>query len=108
MKYIITRTSRYGEKPIDECVAMQVHKFDYRLLRIKENQNNWNNFCDVNTDIQIVDGHYRGTRIQATDVWVAEVNDLHEFVKTYGAIILGEPENKEGLWEIEIYDYYRE
>ena len=108
MKYIIKRTSAWDEKPIPECVAMQVHKYDYRLLRIKDNPNNWKAFCNRNTDIQNVDGHYRGTNIEVTDVWVAEVQDLHEFVLTYGEIILDKPCNAEGLWEIEIYDDYRE
>lgn len=108
MKYIITRTSTWGEKPIPECVAMRVHKYSYRLLGIKDNPNNWKEFCNSNTDIQIVDGDYRGTNIRKTNVWVAEVQDLHEFVLTYGEIILDKPCNAEGLWEIEIYDDYRE
>ena len=109
MKYIIKRTSAWNEKPIPECVAMQVHKYDYRLLCIKDNPNNWKEFCNRNTDIQIVGDHYRGTNIEVTDVWVAEVQDLHEFVLTYGEIILDKPcNNAEGLWEIEIYDDYRE
>lgn len=108
MKYIIKRTSAWDEKPIPECVAMQVHNYDYRLLRIKENQNVWKEFCNRNTDIQIVDGYYRGTNIEETDVWVAEVQDLHKFVLTYGEIILDKPRNAEGLWKIEIYDDYRE
>ena len=108
MKYIIERTSNWRGKPIDECTKMKVHKYDYRNLCVKDHKWAWEDFCKSNKDILIFDDCYRGTNIEATDVWVAEVNDLHEFVKLYGQIILGEPSNEEGLWNIEIYDDYRE
>ena len=77
MKYIITRSSAWGEKPIESATPAQVHLYSYRYTSI-------------------------------SDVWVAEVDDLHEFVRIYGEIILKEPDNEEGLWTIEIYDDYRE
>lgn len=108
MKYIIERTSNWEGKPIDECTKMKVHKYDYRNLCVKDHKLFWEDFCKCNRDIQIFDDCYRGTHIEAKDVWVAEVNDLHEFVNQYGDIILSEPDNEEGLWRIEIYDDYRE
>lgn len=108
MKYIIERTSDLDARPTDYCIHEEVHKFDYRNLRIKEHEYNWKQFHDICRDISIVDGYYVGVRKMATDVWVSEVDDLHEFVRKYGRIILFPPDNEEGLWKIEIYDDYRE
>ena len=106
MKYIITRSSAWDEKPIESATTAQVHFYSYRYTSIKHNPNLWNEFISKHHDIKT--SIVRGTENLPSDVWVAEVDDLHEFVRIYGTIILKEADNEEGLWTIEIYDDYRE
>ena len=47
---------------------------------------------------------FRGTRVDAEDADVYEVDDLHKFVEQYGEIVLSAPDNEEGYWVITIYD----
>ena len=54
------------------------------------------------------DGGFSGYLKNPDKVWVCDIPDLHAFVERYGRIILEKPNNREGLWEIEIYDDYRE
>ena len=64
-----------------------------------------NKYRDI---VPLGDGCFRGTRVDAEDVDVYEVNDLHKFVEQYGEIVLSPPDNEEGYWNIIIYDGYLE
>ena len=108
MKYIIRRSSSWDEKPIDLAIKESVHYFD-RRTRVVEKTENWKQFTKCNHDIHLdEDDCWCGTNNNPSDVWVADVEDLHKFCKEYGTIILMKPDNAEGLWIIEIYDSYRE
>lgn len=103
MKYIVSRTSIWtDEKPIEEAVEGEVHEYN---TYCDESILSKNVFKDI---IKLSDGHFRGTYKQPVKVWVVEVDDLIKFVDKYGPIIIQPADNEEGLYEIEIYDYYRE
>ena len=108
MKYIIDRSSSYKGAPIKECSIELLHGYEY--FRFDANRIAFEQFKMTHHDIKAEDdGYYRGTSNNATLVaYVAEINDLHEFVKQYGPIVMFEPNNEEGLFVIEIYDDYRE
>ena len=110
MMYIVTRSSDSKKKPIDDCTREKVHFYEYILVSCKDNPDSWKHFERRNRNIhKTIDGkYYTGTNKEDSEVYVAVVNDLHEFVNQYGDIILSEPDNEEGLWRIEIYDDYRE
>lgn len=108
MRYIIERTSAWGERPTEKSTTQSVHLYDYRVAEFR-NYKNWDKFCSINHDImRTAEGYWRGTNNEPTEVWTEEVDDLHGYVREHGKIILTEPNNAEGLWKIEIYDDYRE
>ena len=105
-KYIVTRTSIWGnEKPIEDAVPCTIHKFVQvsgkatglfrKELRVK-----------ILVTKELEDGGFEG--YLPTEVYVCDVSDLQKFVRQYGKIVLLPPNNKEGYFEIEIYDDYRE
>lgn len=97
------------EQPIKNSFLIKVHCFDRCFKDIENNPNLWENFKKRNHDIHLdKDGFWCGTNNVPTEVFVADVEDLHKFVEEYGTIILMKPDNAEGLWTIEIYDGYRE
>ncbi len=110
MKYIIERTSAWGEQPIPSAHVEKVHLYDYRRKpRDNDNMKWFNEFIASCHDIrQTDDGRIRGVLNRPIDVWVDEIEDLHGFVEQYGCIILDKPSCEEGLWSVEIYDSYRE
>ena len=107
-KYIVTRSSNWrgSEKPIDEAVPVMVHWYFEITSRASEiYRNRMREKIDI---ISEDDGGFRGFAKEASAAWVCEITDIHAFVEKYGKIILNKPSNKEGYWEIEIYDDYRE
>lgn len=66
-------------------------------------------FISRNHDIHLdEEGDWCGTNNEPSNCWVAEITDIHKFVEEFGQIIISQPDNTEGLWNIEIYDDYRE
>lgn len=109
MKYIIRRSSEWFDKPIENAHSEEVHFFDRRIKDIENKPKIWKQYAEYNHDIHLdKDGCWCGTNNNPSDVWVADVEDLHKFCEEYGTIILTKPDNAEGLWQIEIYDAYRE
>jgi hypothetical protein len=54
------------------------------------------------------DDTLRGVSIKASNVYTIDI-DIHELASiVHKELILIEPRCKEGLWEVEIYDYWRE
>jgi hypothetical protein len=97
------------EQPIDNAVQEQIHYFGYRDGSIINNPIAWENFNNNCRDIiKLPDGNYRGIRKDASDVWVVEIDNLNDFVKKYGQIVLSESNTEEGYMSVEIYDDYRE
>ena len=106
-KYIVNRTSTWGEKPIEEAEPCKIHPY----FRIKGNApETLKKRLRESSEIirEFNDGGFEGYRLMEDDVWSCDIPDLHNFVEKYGKIILSKPDNKEGLWKVEIYDDYRE
>ncbi len=110
MKYIIERTSAWGESPIPTAHTEKVYRYDYRRKPAENERNSWyEDFLTSCHDIkEMPDGRLRGVFNNPEEVWVDEIEDLHKFVEQYGCIILNKPSCEEGLWSVEIYDDYRE
>ena len=104
MKYIVSRTSIWpDEKPIEEAVEGVIHNY------WESTEYNYDYFMKMCRDVvKLSEGNYRGTIKEGEKVWIVEVDDLIKFVDKYGPIIIQPADNEEGLYEIEIYDYYRE
>ena len=106
-QYIVTRTSCWREKPVDEAVPCKVHeRFEITARASLTDRIRMRERVDVTQEN--ADGSFCGFKKEATDAWMCDIPDLHAFVEKYGKIILNKPQNKEGYWEVEIYDDYRE
>lgn len=109
MKYIIKRLSDLYNKPIYNATKETVHNLSKRYRYIENKLDVWKNFVEQYNNIHLDEENcWCGTSNVPTEVWVAEVYDLHSFANEYGTIILKRPDNAEGLWTIEIYDDYME
>lgn len=105
MKYIVSRSSIYNddEKPIEEAIEGKIH--DYW----KSTKYNYDYFMKVCRDIiKLPEGNYRGIVKEPRKVWLVEIDDITKFIDKYGQIVIHPKNNEECLYEIEIYDYYRE
>lgn len=109
-KYIVTRTSLWnGEKPVEEATPVMVHfyekvpPFPFADQRYRER---------VREGMEVTwekeDGSFGGYEKESSEAWLCEIPSLEAFVDKYGMIVLSPPENKEGYYEVEIYDQYRE
>lgn len=105
-EYIVTRASAYeGNPEVEGARIVQIHEFfdhkigDYMYNGFRDKFRDWH---------PIGNGWERGIRIKPTDVWVCQIDDLCDFVKRYGRVVLKEPENEEGYWQVLIYDGYIE
>lgn len=108
-KYIVSRTSdwRGVDKPVEGATSVMVHW--YRMVSgIAANSYQKDMREKLDIDYEDENGNFGGYEKKPTVEWLCDIPDLQEFVKKYGKIILMEPENKEGIWEVEIYDSYRE
>ena len=107
-KYIVTRTSlRNGEKPVEEATPVMVHWY-CMVSGIAANTYRKGIREKLDVDYEDENGNFGGYEKEPTEEWMCDIPDLHDFVEEYGKIILMKPENKEGIWEVEIYDGYRE
>ena len=109
MKYVIERTSDFWNEnqPVEGAWKEKVHNFDSRVKAFKAFVN-YESWLATLKDVHEDEDNVYGTKIEPEDVWVAEVESLHDLVEKYGKIILFKADNEEGLWKIEIYDDYRE
>jgi len=97
------------EQPIDNAVQEPIHYFDYRAGSIVNHSLVWENFNNLCRNIiKLPNGNYRGISKNSINMWVAEIDNLNDFVKEHGRIILDACDNEEGYMSIEIYDDYRE
>ena len=109
MKYIIRRTSGKPLK-LENVKRKKVHYFSFiRKSFSEEHSDNAKWFFDSCRDIiDVSDDTLRGTQKKAVSVNIIEI-DIHELASiVHKELILKEPQCEEGLWEVEIYDYWRE
>jgi hypothetical protein len=109
MKYIIRRTSGKPLK-LENVKRKRVHYYAFiRKSFAEQNQANAKWFFDNYKDITVMsDDTLRGVSIKASNVYTIDI-DIHELASiVHKELILIEPRCKEGLWEVEIYDYWRE
>jgi len=117
MFYKVTRTSSWNEKPCDEAIQRKYDFVDIRTLhsfkefdkKYGEKEGAWlsegiNHYINEEGYIQRTFSNY------VTD-WFIENNSLEElmdFNKKYGSIIMEESHDSPNITEIEIYDDWRE
>lgn len=105
--YIIKRASN-RDMDIPPCKGAEHAKVHYFYDIRKHGDMRWyyNLVRDV---VEFGEDGLHGVRKEPDNVWVCEVTDFRALVKEVGFdIILSEPDNEEGIWEIEIYDDYIE
>lgn len=117
MKYIISRTSIWGDKqPHPKAKRITLKK--YKDVRSFKNKKEWLERFPMDNDkaqkwgitksgnpFRIVDGSH-------ITIWIMDIPDLNKFMVKHGEIVL-KPKNEEyigftNLMEVEIYDGYRE
>ena len=105
-RYIVTRSSTWGEeKPVPEAVKVSVLRSHF------VSPNSTQTFREMMKRRSERFEEIEGGGFNAffrEDAWACDIEDLKDFVKEHGCIILTEPDNEEGFWGVEIYDYYRE
>lgn len=105
-RYIVTRSSMWdNEKPIQECEQTDVRRV-YQVSKNAVESYKERIMQDCEEYKVLEDGGI--SYVRKEKAWVCEITDLCRFVEKYGRIILMCPDNEEGLWNVEIYDDYRE
>ena len=108
-KYIVKRTSdwRGEKKPVPDAERCEIHMyFALSGKAAKSDRESVGQRMDVEWEDE--DGGFGGYMKQAEDAWLCDIPDLQAFVLVHGKIVLSKPDNKEGYWNVEIYDDYRE
>ncbi len=120
MKYIVTRTSNYGddEPPCEGAVQEDVCYLDVRTVATPEEfdekfgkyaQGKW---LDKGTDHGITEKGriYRKLPSKAFTIALADLGELLAFTQKYGEVIIKAPEVDlpDQYFSLEIYDGYRE
>lgn len=113
MKFLVTRTSLWDDKR--PCERAYKDKYiivdsrtvdDPKKLNIKSDRENW---YKEGTNHRVENGKIR--RDFEEEGWFIDINSLEELIEfknEVGAIIIQRHWQNEELFEIEIYDYYRE
>lgn len=119
MKFIITRTSDYGDdnSPCEEAKRSQVVKVETRTLRTPEEfdkkfaarEGTW---LSIGTNHRIGRDGYICRDREMMNVWTIEVNSIEELIelsRKYGEIIVADHYwSNDEYPTLEIYDAYRE
>lgn len=115
MKFIISKTSSWGDKPIENCSEELVTYIDRRTVSTIEKARNYNWFnrwFEAGINHRVENGNIACDRIKKLSVFVVDFSDmdnLMSFIKENGKVIISQTdEYKEIEWKIEIYDDYRE
>ena len=109
MKYIIRRTSGKPLK-LENVKRKKVHYYSFirKSFSEKKPENSKWFFDSCRDIIEMSDETLRGVQKKATNVHIIDI-DIHELASiVHKELILKEPQCEEGLWEVEIYDYWRE
>ena len=93
------------EKPIQECEQTDVRRV-YHVSKKAAESYKERIMQNCEEFMVLEDGGI--SYVRKEKACVCEIPDLCKFVEKYGRIILMRPDNEEGLWNVEIYDYYRE
>lgn len=102
-KYIVTRASDDCSMPVRDCKYEKVH----HLLRTRGKEPTEymkQSYVDIHKEGDL----WVGTSKKASKVWTLEIDDLCEFVKKNGRIILQKSSWAEIGYEVMIYDDYIE
>lgn len=107
-KYIVTRTSLWnGEKPVEEAIPVMVHFYEV-VTRFSDQRYRERVRERMEVTWEKEDGSFGGYEKESSEAWLCEIPSLEAFVDKYGRIVLFPPENKEGYYEVEIYDQHRD
>lgn len=113
MKYIVTRTSCWGdEKPCEEAVEEIVTYVDERCIDdpMKNEYIGKSWYTDEGYfNHRVENGHIKRDRKEsAYTIELESLEDLQDFINKYGHVVIQETDYKEVPLEIEIYDDWRE
>ena len=119
MKYRIKRTSIYDdEKPCEEAIIGKYTRIDERSCKsFEEFDNSFGGFAGGNWLSQGINhcinkrGNIQREFKDSEEGWFIDINTLEELqklVEKYGDLIIGQCWQDHNIYEIEIYDDYRE
>lgn len=114
MLYVVRRSSEWTEKPCDGAIKVECLRADRRTFLSPEEHDSrfparpWESF-GINHGVWD-NGKEKGiVRYIPDKAWVMNIDDLHDFVRQHGSIVLEEnDENDASTFSVEIYDGYRE
>ena len=103
--YLVTK-SREDEEGVPPCKgAKKVYVHDYASYKKFGNMDWFYKNYDV---LEEDEDSVSGVDKRPHEAWLCEIKDFRAFVKEYGPVIIFKPECKEGYWQVEIYNDYRE
>lgn len=104
MKYLVSKTSVYNEKPCEGAYKVLVTIVDRRTVDCPSKLKYESNWYERGTNHRVENGKICRD-LGKEEEWEVEIPDLLEFVKKHERCIL---RIEEGRPSIEIYDDYRE
>ena len=112
MEFMVSRTSAWDAKPCEGAYRKKFIRLDVRTLGSIEEYNNKfkDNFEDRGRNHTVNDRGYIQREFD-DEAWFVEIKDLKElmeFTTKHGDIVLCESYWNKNIFEIEIYDTYRE
>ena len=112
MEFMVSRTSAWGEKPCERAYRKKFIRLDVRTIGSIEEYNKKfkDNFEDRGRNHTVNDRGYIQREFD-DEAWFVEIKDLKElmeFTTKHGDIVLYESHWNKNIFEIEIYDTYRE
>lgn len=117
MKFHISRTSAYEEKPCEEAVQEYFTALDSRTVPTIEEarKHHWfKDWYENGVNHREENGHIVCDSKEKRPYWVIEINSLDDLLaleKKYGSLVIERPGwmGPKGIdYEVEIYDDYRE
>lgn len=112
MKFQVSRTSVWGGRPCEEAYQDEITRFDIRTFGSFEEYDKkfTDNWTDKGTNHRINESGRIQREFEETE-WFIDINSLEElidFKKKYGQIVIENSYENPNITQIEIYDTYRE
>jgi len=113
MKYMIERTSESSKKlPCEEAYVDTYMRIDERATNDPKKLNDMldrNNWYKLGENHRVENGHIkRDFEFKGWFININSLDQLNQFVKTYGDIVIYQNYENPDILKIEIYDDYRE
>ena len=113
MKFMISRTSMYGEKPCDKAFRDKYIRIDERTtdapekIPVANGKSEW--WYEKGSNHRVENGHIkRDFEDEAWFINIESLDNLSDLIEDYGRVIIQPAYTNNDILEMEIYDSYRE